>query len=105
MAERSSTTSSSGLGFYLKWVALPLIATIVAAGIVLARELSLRNQRGDLAQEAARGRTVLCTKLHGENAARTIMSAGRGPWLLRDADLRKNFRLRERYVRGQGLAW
>ena len=76
MAERSSTTSSAGLGFYLKWVALPLIATIVAAGIVLARELSLRNQRGDLAQEAARGRTVLCTKLHAENAAHSIMLPG-----------------------------
>ena len=76
MAERTSTTSSSGPGFYVKWIALPLIAIIVAAGIVLARELSLRNQRNDLAQEAARGRTVLCTKLHGETAARTIVLPG-----------------------------
>ena len=76
MAEQTSTTSSSGLGFYLKWIALPLIAIVVAAGIVLARELSLRNQRDDLAQAAARGRTVLCTKLHGETAARTIILPG-----------------------------
>src|ERR1700720_2799916 len=75
MAE-SNSTKSAGPGFYLKWIALPLIAIIVAAGIVLARELSLRNQRGDLAQQAARGRTVLCTKLHGETAARTIMLPG-----------------------------
>ena len=76
MAEPTSTTSSSGPGFYLKWIALPLIAIIVAAGIVLARELSLRSQRDDLAQAAARGRTVLCTKLHGETAARTIVLPG-----------------------------
>src|SRR5580692_5350870 len=76
MAERNSTTTASRPGFYLKWIALPLVATIVAAGIVLARELSLRNQRGDLAQEAARGRTVLCTKLHAENAAHSIMLPG-----------------------------
>jgi RND family efflux transporter MFP subunit len=76
MAERTFTTSSSRFGFYLKWIALPLFATIVAAGIVLARELSLRNQRDGLAQEAARGRTVLCTKLHGERAARTITLPG-----------------------------
>jgi multidrug efflux pump subunit AcrA (membrane-fusion protein) len=48
----------------------------VAGGIVLARELSLRSQRGDLEKEAAQGRTVLCTKLHGETAARTIMLPG-----------------------------
>jgi RND family efflux transporter MFP subunit len=53
-----------------------LVALIVAAGIVLARDLSLRNQRSDLAQEAARGRTVLCTKLNGERAARTIRLPG-----------------------------
>ena len=74
MAERSSTTSATRPGFYLKWVALPLIATIVAAGIVL--ELSLRGQRDDLAQAAARGRTVLCTKLHGETATRSIVLPG-----------------------------
>ena len=104
MAERIATKPASGPGFYIKWIALPLVAIIVAAGIVLARELSLRSQRGDLEKEAARGRTVLCTKLHGETAARTIISARRDSWLLRDADLRKNFRLRERDVRGQGLA-
>ena len=76
MAEQTSTRSSGGPGFYLKWIALPLVATIVAAGIVLARDLSLRNQRSDLAKEAARGRTVLCTKLHGETAARTITLPG-----------------------------
>jgi RND family efflux transporter MFP subunit len=76
MAERSSTTPARGPGFYLKWVALPIVATIVAAGIVLARELSLRSQRGDLQQEAAQGRTVLCTKLHGETAARSITLPG-----------------------------
>src|SRR3984957_1132403 len=39
MAEQTSTKSSSGLGFYLKWIALPLVALIVAAGIVLAGEV------------------------------------------------------------------
>ena len=48
----------------------------MAAGIVLARELSLRSQRDDLQKAAARGRTVLCTKLHGETAARTIILPG-----------------------------
>jgi hypothetical protein len=76
MTEPSTTRSAGGPGFYVKWIALPLIATIVAVGIVLARELSLRSQRGDLEKEAARGRTFLCTKLHGETAARTIMLPG-----------------------------
>ena len=53
-----------------------MVATIVAVGIVLGRELSLRTQRGDLEQEAARGRTVLCTELHGETAAHTIILPG-----------------------------
>src|ERR1700674_3561201 len=76
MAEPTSTTTSSGFGFYLKWIAIPLLATIVAAGIVLARDLSLRSQRNDLAEAAARGRTVLCTVLHGETAARTVTLPG-----------------------------
>ncbi len=76
MTEPSATRSAGGPGFYVKWIALPLIATIVAGGIVLARDLSLRSQRGDLEKEAARGRTVLCTKLHGERAARTIILPG-----------------------------
>ncbi len=76
MTEPSATRSAGGPGFYVKWIALPLIATIAAGGIVLARELSLRSQRGDLEKEAARGRTVLCTKLHGETSARTIMLPG-----------------------------
>jgi len=65
-----------GPGFYLKWIAFPLAATIVAGGIVLAREASLRSQRGDLEQEAARGRTVLCTQLHGANASPSIILPG-----------------------------
>lgn len=76
MAERIATRTASGPGFYIKWIALPLIAMIVAAGIVLAREISLRSQRGNLEKEAARGRVVLCTKLHGETAARTITLPG-----------------------------
>jgi membrane fusion protein, multidrug efflux system len=75
MAEQDFT-SSSGPTFYLKWIALPLLATIVAGGIVLARDLSLSNQRGDLEQEAARGRTVLCAKLRGETAIRSIVLPG-----------------------------
>ena len=75
MAERNSP-STGGPSFYLKWIALPLVATIVAAGIVLARELSLRNQRGELEQESARGRTVLCAKLRGETATRSIVLPG-----------------------------
>jgi RND family efflux transporter MFP subunit len=76
MAEQITTKAASGPGFYIKWIALPLVALIVAAGIVLAREFSLRSQRGSLAEEAARGRVVLCTKLHGETAARTITLPG-----------------------------
>jgi membrane fusion protein, multidrug efflux system len=76
MLEPSTTKSPGSPGFYIKWIALPLIATIVAAGIVLARELTLRNQRGDLEDAAARGRIVLCTKLHGQTAARTIVLPG-----------------------------
>lgn len=75
MAERNFPLTG-GPSFYLKWIALPLAATIVAAGIVLARELSLRNQRGELEQESARGRTVLCAKLHGETATRSIVLPG-----------------------------
>ncbi len=75
MAERNSP-STGGPSFYLKWIALPLVASIVAAGIVLARELSLRNQRGELEQESARGRTVLCAKLRGETATRSIVLPG-----------------------------
>lgn len=76
MAEPTATTPASGPGFYVKWIALPLLAIIAAAGIVLMREHSLRAERADLQQEAARGRTVLCTQLHGETAARTIVLPG-----------------------------
>jgi RND family efflux transporter MFP subunit len=76
MAERIATTPASGPGFYIKWIALPLIAMIVAGGIVLAHALSLRSQRGDLAEAAARGRVVLVTKLHGQIAARTLTLPG-----------------------------
>jgi membrane fusion protein, multidrug efflux system len=76
MAERIATTAAGGPGFYIKWIALPLIAIIVAGGIVLARDLTLRSQRGNLEEEAARGRVVLCTKLHGETAARTLTLPG-----------------------------
>jgi membrane fusion protein, multidrug efflux system len=76
MAERIATKPASGPGFYVKWIALALVAIIAAAGIVLARELSLRSQRGNLETEAARGRTVLCTKLHGETASHTVTLPG-----------------------------
>jgi len=76
MAERTSTTSAGGPGIYIRWIALPVVGLIVAGGIVLAHELSLRNQRSDLEQAAARGRVVLCTKLHRESAARTIVLPG-----------------------------
>jgi RND family efflux transporter MFP subunit len=49
---------------------------IVAAGIVLAHDISLRSQRGNLEKEAARGRVVLCTKLHRETAAHMITLPG-----------------------------
>jgi membrane fusion protein, multidrug efflux system len=76
MAERIGTREASGPGFYIKWIALPVVAIIVAGGIVLARDITLRSQRGDLEEEAARGRVVLCTKLHGETAVRTITLPG-----------------------------
>jgi RND family efflux transporter MFP subunit len=76
MAEPIPNSATGGPGFYLKWIALPLVAIIVAGGIVLAREFSLRNQRGSLAEEAARGRVVLCKQLRGETAARTIALPG-----------------------------
>jgi RND family efflux transporter MFP subunit len=76
MAERIATKPASGPGFYIGWIALSLVAIIVAAGIVVARELSLRSQRGSLEKGAARGRVVLCTKLHGEIAARSITLPG-----------------------------
>ena len=76
MAERIATKPASGPGFYIMWIALPLIAIIVAGGIVLARDLTLRSQRGNLKEEVARGRVVLCTKLHGEIATRTVRLPG-----------------------------
>ena len=76
MAERTASSTTGGPGFYLKWIALPLVAIVVAAGIVLAREFSLRSQRGSLQEEAARGRVVLCKQLRGETAARTIALPG-----------------------------
>jgi membrane fusion protein, multidrug efflux system len=76
MAERFASTTTGGPGFYLKLIALPLVAIVVAAGIVLARDYSLRNQRGSLEAEAARGRVVLCKQLHGETAAQIIALPG-----------------------------
>jgi RND family efflux transporter MFP subunit len=76
MAERIATKPASGPSFYIKWIALPLIAIIVAGGIVVARDLTVRSQRGNLEEEAARGRVVLCTTLHGEIATRTITLPG-----------------------------
>jgi RND family efflux transporter MFP subunit len=76
MAERIATKPASGPSFYIKWIALPVIAIIVAGGIVVARDLTVRSQRGNLEEEAARGRVVLCTTLHGEIATRTITLPG-----------------------------
>ena len=76
MAERIPSSAAGGPGFYVRWIALPLVAIVVAAGIVLAREFSLRSQRGSLEEEAARGRVVLCKQLRGETAARTIALPG-----------------------------
>ena len=76
MAEGIPNSATGGPRFYLKWIALPLVAIIVAAGIVLARDFSLRSQRGSLEEEAARGRVVLCKQLRGETAARTIALPG-----------------------------
>jgi membrane fusion protein, multidrug efflux system len=76
MAERIASSNPGGPSFYVKWIALPLVAIVVAAGIVLAREYSLHSQRGSLEEEAARGRVVLCKQLRGETAARTIALPG-----------------------------
>jgi RND family efflux transporter MFP subunit len=76
MADRIETTPTAGAGFYLKWIAVPIVALMVAGGIVLANELTLRTQRGNLEREADRGRVVLCTKLHGEVTKRTVTLPG-----------------------------
>jgi RND family efflux transporter MFP subunit len=76
MAERIPIGAAGGPGFYVKWIALPLGAIVVAAGIVLARDFSLHSQRSSLKEEAARGRVVLCKQLRGETAAQTITLPG-----------------------------
>jgi membrane fusion protein, multidrug efflux system len=76
MAERIPSSAGGGPGFYLKWLALPLGAIVVAAGIVLARDFSLHSQRSSLEEEAARGRVVLCKQLRGETAAQSITLPG-----------------------------
>jgi len=76
MAERIPSGAVGGPGFYLKWIALPLVAIVVAGGIVLARDFSLHSQRSSLKEEAARGRVVLCKQLRGETAAQTITLPG-----------------------------
>ena len=76
MAERIDTTPAGGRSFYLKWIAVPLVALIAAGGIVLARELSINSQRGQLQTEAARGRIVLCTRLENQVTLRTVTLPG-----------------------------
>jgi RND family efflux transporter MFP subunit len=76
MAEKIVTTPASGPGFYMKWIALPVVAVIVAGGIVLAREFSIRGQRDHLQKEAARGRVVLVTKLRDDTGTRSITLPG-----------------------------
>jgi len=76
MAERSETTPDTGRGFYLKWIAIPLVALLAAGGIVLANDLSINSQRGHLASEAARGRVVLCTRLGNQATSRIIALPG-----------------------------
>ncbi len=76
MAERIQTTPAASRGFYLKWLAIPIVALIAAGGIVLAKELSLNTQRENLEQEAARGRVVLCTRLGSQAASRTVTLPG-----------------------------
>ena len=76
MAEKIQTTPAAGPGFYLKWIAIPIVALVAAGGIVLANDLSLNTQRGDLASAAARGRIVLCTRLGNQATSRVITLPG-----------------------------
>ena len=76
MAEKIQTTPAAGPGFYLKWIAIPIVALVAAGGIVLANDLSLNTQRGDLASAAARGRVVLCTRLGNQATSRIITLPG-----------------------------
>jgi RND family efflux transporter MFP subunit len=76
MAEPIDTTPPTGRGFYFKWIAIPIIAVIVAGGIVLANELSINTQRNKLENEAARGRVVLCTKLVNQATSRIVSLPG-----------------------------
>jgi len=76
MAEKIQTTPAAGPGFYLKWIAIPIVALVAAGGIVLANDLSLNTQRGDLASAAARGRIVLCTRLGNQATSRIITLPG-----------------------------
>ncbi|MGO9605863.1 MAG: efflux RND transporter periplasmic adaptor subunit [Candidatus Binataceae bacterium] len=76
MAEKIATTPASGAGFYLKWIALPVVAVIIAGGIVLAHDLSIRNQRDDLQKEAEQGRVVLVTRLQNDTGTRSITLPG-----------------------------
>src|SRR5215469_225545 len=76
MGERTNTTPAGGRGFYLKWIALPLAVLIVAGGIVLANELAINSQRGQLENEAARGRVVLCTRLESQATSRMVTLPG-----------------------------
>ena len=103
MAERTSTTSSSGAAFYLKWIAIPLVA-IDRGSRNCARARPFASQSANDLAEGSSARAY--RSMHGtawRDGRAHGHSAGRGPWLLRDTDLRKNFRLRERHVRGQGL--
>jgi RND family efflux transporter MFP subunit len=76
MAGRIDDTPATGRGFYLKWIAIPLVALIAAGGIVLAKELSINTQREKLENEAARGRVVLCTKLGNQITTRMVTLPG-----------------------------
>jgi RND family efflux transporter MFP subunit len=76
MAEPIQTTPAAGSGFYLKWLAIPIVALIAAGGIVLAKELSLNTQRDNLDQQAARGRVVLCARLGSQAPSRIVSLPG-----------------------------
>jgi RND family efflux transporter MFP subunit len=69
---RHYTAKSSGKFFVAGWLGTVAILVITTAGLVLARELWIGRQTGELAQEAALGPHVLVTMVGHMPAARTV---------------------------------
>jgi RND family efflux transporter MFP subunit len=71
-----SKQSASSLRLVLMWCGLAVVALIAAAGIVLAKQVSINRQTSDLAKIAQQGHVVLVAQLKQQPPSREVTLPG-----------------------------